>query len=76
MVSPVPSRAIASPGEILPPEASPTTVDTGAMVPTPGGEAVLAAAQAWARKAAAPAILRTHGRLAALVFNDKNYRAL
>ena len=59
MVSPVPNRALALPGEILPPEAS-SAVEIGAMVPTPAGEAALAAAQAWARKAAAPATLRAY----------------
>ena len=54
-----PNRAIAAPGEILPPEADPTAV-AAALALTPAGEAALAAAQALAKKATAPATLRAY----------------
>jgi integrase len=55
-----PNRRIARSGDILPPDASPTTTAEASLVPTPAGAAALAAAQALARKAAAPATLRAY----------------
>jgi hypothetical protein len=52
-----PQRAIATRTDILPPEASPTAA---APALTPAGQAALAAAQALARKATAPATLRAY----------------
>ena len=51
-----PNRAIPGPGEILPPNASAATT----VAPTPAGQAALAAAQALAKQAAAPATLRAY----------------
>ena len=50
-------QRLAGAGDILPPEAGPTPV---AGVPTPAGEAALAAAQAFAGRATAAATLRAY----------------
>ena len=47
-------------GEIRPPGSAPTMTATMVPVPTPAGQAALAAAQVLARKAAAPATLRAY----------------
>ena len=52
-----PHRILAGPGEILPPDTASTTI---AGVPTPSGEAALAAAQAFAGRATAAATLRAY----------------
>ena len=51
------NQTLAGSGEILPPDTGPTTV---AGVPTPAGEAALAAAQAFAGRATAAATLRAY----------------
>jgi site-specific recombinase XerD len=51
------NRTLAGPGEILPPDTGSTTI---AGVPTPAGEAALAAAQAFAGRATAAATLRAY----------------
>ena len=53
-------QAIALPGEILPPATRPTAATAVALAPTPAGQAALAAAGVFARKAAAPATLRAY----------------
>jgi integrase len=52
-----PNRTLAGPGEILPPAAAAAAVPAAL---TPAGEAALAAAQALAKKATAPATLRAY----------------
>ena len=55
-----PQRAISETGDILPPDSGATIVTAATLVPTPAGQAALAAAQALAKKAAAPATLRAY----------------
>ena len=54
------NQAITVPGEILPPATRPTAATAVALAPTPAGQAALAAAGVFARKAAAPATLRAY----------------
>jgi hypothetical protein len=54
------NRTIGKPAGILPPAPSPAAVPVTALVPTPSGQAALAAAQALAKHATAPAILRAY----------------
>ena len=51
---------LASQDVILPPEEKPTAGTSAALAPTPAGQAALAAAQALAKKATAPATLRAY----------------
>jgi integrase len=55
-----PNRTLAGPGEILPPEAAAAAAAAALPALTPAGEAALAAAQALAKKATAPATLRAY----------------
>jgi integrase len=54
------ARSITRQGEVLPPTADPAATAAAEPQSTPAGEAALAAAQALARKAAAPATLRAY----------------
>ncbi len=55
-----PQQTISQTGDSLPPDGNATTAASAALPPTPAGQAALAAAQALARKATAPATLRAY----------------
>ena len=55
-----PQQTISQTGDRLSPDGSVTTATSAVPVPTPAGQAALAAAQVLARKAAAPATLRAY----------------
>ena len=60
MAESAPHQAIALPGEMLPPSTRPTAATAVALVPSPAGQAALAAARAFAKQATAAATLRAY----------------